>query len=442
MIMSGKLWQGRQTGTLDAVTEALNRSIRFDQRLYPYDIRGSIAHATMLSRQGIITPVEAEAIVSGLKAILGELESGALSIDLTAEDIHSFVEAELTRRIGEAGKKLHTGRSRNDQVTTDFRLFLQDEIQALIGLLQGLQSALKEQADAHAETIMPGYTHLQRAQPVTFGRHLMAYHAMMERDIARLRDAEIRLMQCPLGAGALAGTTFPVNRSAVAESLGFRGVMENTLDAVSDRDYVLEFLSAASIVMTHLSRLCEEIILWCSQEFQFVTLADAYTTGSSMMPQKKNPDVAELVRGKTGRVYGHLMGMLTVMKGLPLAYNKDMQEDKEAVFDTLDTLKLSLQALTPMIATMQAHPKRMLQAAHGGFINATDLADYLVRKGVAFRDAYALVGRAVQYAVEQGFRLEEIPLETYREFSPQFGDDLYAAIDLHAAVKARGLLPG
>lgn len=436
--MSGKLWQGRQSGELDAVTEALNRSIRFDQRLYPYDIQASIAHAEMLGRQGIIPAEDADAIIDGLQAIRAELDEGTLAINLEVEDIHTFVEAELTRRIGEAGKRLHTGRSRNDQVATDFRLFLQAEMSELTDLVFDLMEALQAQAKTHADTVMPGYTHLQRAQPVTFGRHLMAYHNMLRRDIDRLADCQIRMMEeCPLGAGALAGTTFPIDREMTAKALGFDGVLENTLDAVSDRDYVIEFLGVASILMMHLSRLCEEIILWCSQEFGFVTLADAYTTGSSMMPQKKNPDVAELIRGKTGRVYGHLMGMLTVMKGLPLAYNKDMQEDKEAVFDTVDTLKLALQALTPMMATLAAHPKAMLAASRDGFINATDLADYLVRKGLAFRDAYALVGQAVQYASEKGLRLEEIPLETFQGFSRHFEKDLYEAIDLATAVHAR-----
>ncbi len=434
--MSGKLWQGRLDGNVDTVTDKLNRSIAFDQRLYPHDIRASIAHAEMLGKQGIISVMEAREIVSGLSAILEEIASGQLTIDPLAEDIHTFVELELTRRIGDTGKKLHTGRSRNDQVATDLRLYLESEIQAIDTLLAGLQSVLQDKAQAHANTIMPGYTHLQRAQPVTFGLHLMAYHAMLQRDRDRLRDCARRMMVCPLGAGALAGSSFPLDRADVARQLGFSGVMANTLDAVSDRDHVIEFLGAASIVMMHLSRFCEEVVLWCSQEFNFVTLRDAYTTGSSMMPQKKNPDLAELIRGKSGRVFGSLMAVLTLMKSLPLAYNKDMQEDKEGLFDAIDTLKLCLEALTPMVATMTPKVEKMAVSVKEGYLNATELANYLVKKGLPFRDAYLLTGQAVQLAVQQGLSLEELPLVAYQQLSPQFQEDLYRALEYNAPAVA------
>jgi argininosuccinate lyase len=435
--MSNKLWQGRTGGDVDPLTEQINRSIRFDQRLYPYDIAGSLAHARMLGQQGIISEQDAQQIVDGLTAIRNELDAGTLSIDLTAEDIHTFVEMELTRRIGEAGKKLHTGRSRNDQVALDLRLFLRDHVQQIQTHITTFQQALKIQADQHRNTVMPGYTHLQPAQPITFAMHLEAYIAMLDRDHARLSDCLSRINLSPLGAGALAGSTFPLDRQAVADALGFAGVLWNPLDAVSSRDFVLETLSALSILMSHLSRLAEEIILWNSQAFSFVRLNDAHTTGSSMMPQKKNPDVAELVRGKTGRVCGHLMSLLTVMKALPLAYNKDMQEDKEAVFDAVDTVLLCLAAMTVMMQGLQANPNTMRSAAQQGFINATDLADYLVRKGLSFREAYALVGQIVAHCIENGCTLEALPLEQYSGFSPVFGSDLYTAISLESCLQAR-----
>jgi argininosuccinate lyase len=425
---NGKLWEGRLDGQVSAVMDRLNRSIRFDQRLIREDLRAGQAHAAMLGRQDVIPADEAALIVDGLATIGRDLDSGALRIDPDAEDIHTFVELELTRRIGDTGKKLHTGRSRNDQVTTDLRLHLAGEIDEIARLLAGLTDVLERKAATHADAVMPGYTHLQRAQPVTFGRHLQAYAAMFRRDADRLADCRRRMMVCPLGAGALAGSSFPLDREGVARELGFHGVMENTLDAVSDRDYVIEFLGAASILMMHLSRFCEEIILWCSQEFGFVSLDDAFTTGSSMMPQKKNPDLAELVRGKTGRVYGALVAVLTVMKALPLAYNKDMQEDKEALFDAVDTVKLCLEAFTPMIDTLTPHTDVMREAVKGGYLNATALANYLTAKGVPFREAYRLAGQAVRLAAADGLPLEDFPLERYQALSPQFEADLYAAI--------------
>ena len=423
-----KLWQGRLSGELPPEVALLNNSIRFDQRLYPQDIRGSVAHAQMLAEQGIITAAEGESLVRELTAIRAELDEGTLAIDPTAEDIHSFVEMELIRRIGDTGRKLHTGRSRNDQVSLDLRLFLLDEVDAIHALLAALSEALSDKAAQHTDTIMPGYTHLQRAQPITFARHLGAYEAMVARDMERLTDARKRINRSPLGAGALAGSTFPLNRQRVADLLGFDSVLENTLDAVADRDAVIEVLSVFSILMMHLSRLCEEIVLWCSQEFNFVTLHPHYTTGSSMMPQKKNPDVAELVRGKTGRVYGSLMTILTVMKGLPLAYNKDLQEDKEALFDAIDTVKLCLPPLAGMIATMEPNRDAMRAAVLKGFTNATLLADYLVRKGLPFRSAYALVGQIVNACIAQDCTLEALSLAAYQEFSPVFDTDLYGAI--------------
>lgn len=423
-----KLWQGRLSGELPLEVALLNNSIHFDQRLYPQDIRGSIAHARMLGKQGIIQVSEAEQIIQTLQTIGIELASGLLAVDLTAEDIHSFLEAELIRRIGDTGKKLHTGRSRNDQVALDLRLFLRDEVDLIGGMLANLKQALTEKADKHSQTLMPGYTHLQRAQPVTFANHLMAYEAMVGRDMERLVDVRKRINRSPLGAGALAGSSFPLDRQAVATELEFDGVLENTLDAVADRDVAIEVLSSLSILMMHLSRLCEELVLWCSQEFGFVTLNDGYTTGSSMMPQKKNPDVAELIRGKTGRVYGSLFALLTVMKGLPLAYNKDMQEDKEALFDAIDTVKLCLPPLTGMISTLEPNAKVMKEAVEKGFTNATALADYLVRKGLPFRDAYALVGQIVNHCVVNEETLEDLSMTQYQVFSPAFDTDLYEAI--------------
>jgi len=424
-----KLWSGRSTSEVSELMDELNRSIGFDQRLLKQDLRAGMAHATMLGEQAIILPEDAKAIVNGLQAMLADFEAGKLPVDLSVEDVHTFVELELTSRIGEAGKKLHTGRSRNDQVTTDLRLYLAQEIDDLCALLEKFVVVLNQRAEAYAAVLMPGYTHLQRAQPVTFGKHLGAYAAMFSRDKSRLVDCRARFMAtCPLGAGALAGSSFDLDCQATAKALGFTGVMENTLDAVSDRDYVLEFLSAASITMMHLSRFSEEIILWCSQEFGFITLDEAFTTGSSMMPQKKNPDLAELVRGKTGRVYGDLIAVLTMMKGLPLAYNKDMQEDKEALFDAIDTLSVCLRAFTPMIETLKPNEDVMRKAIGKGFLNATLLANYLTAKGVPFREAYNLSGQAVRLAHAADLTLDELPLAQYQALSPQFDDGLYPAI--------------
>jgi argininosuccinate lyase len=425
-----KLWEGRMSGRVSELMDRLNHSTRFDQRLVQQDIRAGQAHAAMLGRQGIIPAAEANLLVKTLEAIRHDLDNGSLSVDLNAEDVHTFIELELTRRIGDVGKKLHTGRSRNDQVTTDLRLYLADEVDAIIALLNGLVTVLDAKAAATETVLMPGYTHLQRAQPVTFAKHLGAYAAMFRRDSDRLSDCRKRIMTCPLGAGALAGSSFPLDRQSVAEALGFGGVMENTLDAVSDRDYVIEFLSDAALIMMHLSRFSEEIILWCSQEFGFITLDDTFTTGSSMMPQKKNPDLAELVRGKTGRVYGSLMAVLTVMKALPLAYNKDMQEDKENLFDAIDTVKICLEAFTPMIETLTVHADVMRDAVKQGYLNATALANYLTAKNVPFREAYRIAGQAVRLAANDGKMLEELPLGVYQSLSPVFQADLYAAIAL------------
>ncbi|MBR1559384.1 MAG: argininosuccinate lyase [Clostridia bacterium] len=436
-----KLWAGRTGGDVDERLSAINNSIGFDSRMYRQDILGSVAHATMLGKVGVVTPEESAQIVEGLKGILADLESGALEIDMSCEDIHTFVEATLTQRIGTAGKKLHTARSRNDQVALDIRMYLADQIDRLIALAKDFAAALCDVAERHVETGMPGYTHLQRAQPVTLGHYLMAYAQMLLRDIDRLTDCKRRTLVLPLGSGALAGTTYPLDRDFVAEQLGFNGISMNSLDGVSDRDFALELLSDLSIMMCHLSRFSEEICLWCSWEFKFVTLADDFSTGSSIMPQKKNPDITELVRGKTGRVYGDLMTLLTAMKALPLAYNKDMQEDKEALFDALDTADLSLSVLAPMLRTATFHPENMKRAAAGGFINATDCADYMVRKGVPFRDAYGVTGRLVRYCIEQGKTLETLGLDEYRRFSPVFDDDVYQAIDLLTCVSQRDI-PG
>ncbi len=436
-----KLWAGRTGGDVDERLSAINNSIGFDSRMYREDITGSMAHARMLGRVGVITEAEAAQIVDGLKGILDDIDAGTLDIDMTCEDIHTFVEATLTQRIGTAGKKLHTARSRNDQVALDIRMYLSAQIDRLIGLAKALVRALCDVAEAHTETVMPGYTHLQRAQPVTLGHYLMAYAQMLLRDIDRLTDCKRRTLVLPLGSGALAGTTYPLDRGYVAEQLGFNGISMNSLDGVSDRDFALELLSDLSILMTHLSRFSEEICLWCSWEFKFVTLADNFSTGSSIMPQKKNPDITELVRGKTGRVYGDLMTLLTAMKALPLAYNKDMQEDKEALFDAIDTADLSLSVLEPMLRTATFHPDNMRKAAAAGFINATDCADYMVRKGVPFRDAYGIVGRLVRHCIENGRTLENLTLEEYREFSPVFDADVYPAIDLLACVSLRDI-PG
>ena len=432
-----KLWSGRLKGDVNELLNDLNASIGFDSRMIVQDITGSIAHATMLGEVGVITPEESAQIVEGLKGILADVQSGALPIDMTSEDVHTFVEAELTKRIGAAGKKLHTGRSRNDQVALDVRMYLAAEIDRVTALTEDLIAAFTEVAERHRHTVMPGYTHLQRAQPVTLHRYLDAYVQMLRRDVERLGDCKRRTLVMPLGSGALAGTTYPLNRRRVCELLGFNDVTKNTMDAVSDRDFALELLSDLSILMMHLSRFSEEICLWCSWEFRFVTLADEFSTGSSIMPQKKNPDITELVRGKTGRVYGDLMTLLTAMKALPLAYNKDMQEDKEALFDALDTVELSLKVLAPMLRTAVFHPENMRAAAAKGFINATDCADYLVGRGIPFRDAYSITGRLVNRCTELGLTLEELPLSEYQAVSPAFDESVYEAIDLDNCVARR-----
>ena len=432
-----KMWAGLNAGVTDQIADDFNSSIGFDSRMYKQDITGSIAHAEMLSACGIISLPEKAQLVEGLLSILEDLESGALPIDPGSEDIHMFVEQELTKRIGDTGKKLHTARSRNDQVALDLRLYLRDEAVELKALLRELIAALHDQAAAHKSSIMPGYTHLQRAQPISFGHHLLAYCMMLLRDAGRIDDALRRMDVSPIGCCALAGTTYETDRVMEAKALGFSAIALNSLDGVSDRDYCLELMSALSILMMHLSRLSEELILWCSWEFKFITLSDSYTTGSSIMPQKKNPDMAELIRGKTGRVYGDLMGLLTTLKGLPLAYNKDMQEDKECVFDAMDTVKACLRVAAPMIRTMTVHEDNMLSAAQKGFINATDLADYLVKKGLPFRSAYKIAGQIVAKCMADGQVLETLPLESYQAFSPLFEADLYSCIDLRACVEKR-----
>ncbi|WP_366923215.1 argininosuccinate lyase [Metallumcola ferriviriculae] len=436
-----KLWGGRFTKDTDSLVEDFHSSISFDKRLYRQDIRGSMAHARMLGETGIIAREDAENIIRGLQQILADLEAGRGELSVHAEDIHMNVEQLLIERVGEVGKKLHTARSRNDQVALDTRMFLKEEIVEISELLIKTQQALVELAEQHTDTVMPGYTHLQKAQPITFAHHLMAYFEMFQRDWQRLRDCYGRTDVCPLGSGALAGTTFPIDREMVAEELGFNRISTNSLDGVSDRDYVIEFAAAASLIMTHLSRLCEEIILWASDEFSFINLDDAYSTGSSIMPQKKNPDVAELVRGKSGRVYGHLMALLTMVKGLPLAYNKDLQEDKEALFDIIDTVKKSLLVFAPMIATITVNTGRMYQGAGGGFTNATDVADYLVNKGMGFRDAHRIVGELVFYAIEQEKELEKLTLAEYRQFADMFEEDIFQAIAISTCVERRNV-PG
>ena len=432
-----KMWAGRTDGHTEKIADDFNSSIRFDSRMYRQDITGSMTHAAMLAKQGILCAEDAELLIDGLSAILADIESGALAVDMECEDIHMFVEQVLTERLGDVGKKLHTARSRNDQVALDIRLYLRDEIDEITSLIKELLTAITEKAEQYKEAILPGYTHLQRAQPITFGHHLMAYAMMLIRDLDRLADCRKRMNQSPIGACALAGTTYATDRRFEAEKLGFDGICLNSLDAVSDRDFSIELLGALSTLMVHLSRFAEEIILWSSWEFKFVELSDAYTTGSSIMPQKKNPDMAELVRGKTGRVFGDLMGLLTTLKGLPLAYNKDMQEDKEGVFDACDTVKMCLQVFTGMVATMTANTANMKSAAQKGFINATDLADYLVKKGLPFRSAYKLSGQLVALCIQQNTVLEDLPLETYRSFSDLFEDDLYEAIDLKTCVESR-----
>ena len=432
-----KMWAGRTDGVTEKLADDFNSSIRFDSRMYRQDITGSMTHAAMLAVQGIIGSREAEILTDGLAQILSDLESGTLTIDPDCEDIHMFVEQVLTERVGDVGKKLHTARSRNDQVALDIRLYLRDEIEEISGLVKKLVSAVTDQAETYADAIMPGYTHLQRAQPITFGHHLMAYAMMLLRDLDRLRDCRKRMNQSPIGCCALAGTTYPIDRRYEAAHLGFDGICMNSLDGVSDRDFCVELMSALSLLMVHLSRFAEEIILWSSWEFKFVELSDAYTTGSSIMPQKKNPDMAELVRGKTGRVFGDLMSLLTVLKGLPLAYNKDMQEDKESVFDACDTVKMCLQVFTGMIATMTANRDNMKRAAQKGFINATDVADYLVKKGMPFRSAYKISGQLVAYCIQNGTVLEELPLQVYQSFSELFEQDVYQDIDLKTCVEKR-----
>ncbi|MEA4888098.1 MAG: argininosuccinate lyase [Clostridiaceae bacterium] len=439
--MAHQLWDGRFCKATDSQVNAYNSSIRFDARMFRQDIRGSMAHAAMLAAQGIISREDGQAICDGLTGILGDLETGLLQIDPEAEDIHMFVETELTRRIGDAGKRLHTGRSRNDQVALDLRLYLKD---ACAEIRQGylkLYRTLIGLARQHLHTIMPGYTHLQRAQPITLAHHLMAYVEMLARDIGRLDDCVRRMDVMPLGSGALAGTTYPLDREKVARDLGFAAISANSLDGVSDRDFAIELASALSLFMVHVSRLSEELILWSSQEFAFVELDDAFSTGSSIMPQKKNPDVAELSRGKAGRVFGSLTTLLTVMKGLPLAYNKDMQEDKEAIFDAVDTVLLCLPALTGLLSTMTVRPERMVQAAAGGFTNATDLADYLVCRGLPFRSAHEVSGKLVRYCIDRGCALKDLSLDEFKRFSPLIEADLYEAISLEACV-GRRQIPG
>ena len=432
-----KMWEGRFSKALDQQADDFNSSIHFDSRMFRQDIKGSMAHAAMLAAKDIIRQEEADTIIAGLETILQDLESGALEIDMTAEDIHMFVEAELTKRLGDVGKKLHTARSRNDQVAVDIRLYLREEADQIIQMLKTLLDAILHQAKQHKMTIMPGYTHLQRAQPITFAHHLLAYGMMFTRDIGRIQDAVKRMNYNPLGSCALAGTTYNTDRYMTAESLGFDGITLNSIDGVSDRDFCVELLSAFATVMMHLSRFSEEVILWASWEFKFIELDDSYTTGSSIMPQKKNPDIAELVRGKTGRVYGDLMAMLTVLKGIPLAYNKDMQEDKEAIFDAIDTVKQCLTVFPPMLKTLRALPDNMRKAAQKGFINATDLADYLTKKDVPFRTAYKLTGQIVAYCIEKNTVLEALSLEEYKQFHTLFEEDVFEAIDLRRCVESR-----
>ena len=435
-----QLWGGRFTKETDKLVYNFNASISFDQKFYAQDIRGSIAHVTMLQKQGILTKEEKESIIEGLKGIQADVENGTLEITDEYEDIHSFVEANLIDRIGDAGKKLHTGRSRNDQVALDMRLYTRDEIEALDTLLKELLEVLLKLMKEHIETYMPGFTHLQKAQPVTLAHHLGAYFEMFKRDRLRMKDIRKRMNYCPLGAGALAGTTYPLDREYTAELLGFDGPTLNSMDSVSDRDYLIEMLSAMSTVMMHLSRFCEEVIIWNSNEYQFVEIDDAYSTGSSIMPQKKNPDIAELVRGKTGRVYGELMSLLTTMKGIPLAYNKDMQEDKELVFDAIDTTKGCLALFTGMLRTMRFRKQRMEDSAKNGFTNATDAADYLVNHGVPFRDAHGIVGQLVLYCIDKNIALDDMSLEEYKAISPVFEEDIYEAISMKTCVEMRNTI--
>ncbi|MBQ0109629.1 MAG: argininosuccinate lyase [Clostridiales bacterium] len=432
-----KMWAGRTNGEINKLADDFNSSISFDKRMYKQDITGSMAHALMLGSKGIITRAEADTLIDGLSAILEDIESGKLQIDENAEDIHMFVEQVLTERLGDVGKKLHTARSRNDQVALDLRLYLRDKCAEIIALIKNLIAAVTDKAEEYKSAVMPGYTHLQRAQPITFGHQLMAYSFMLLRDTERINDCLKRLNVSPIGSCALAGTTYDTDRFLEAEKLGFKDVCRNSLDGVSDRDFAAELLSDLSILMMHLSRFSEELILWSSWEFKFIELSDDYTTGSSIMPQKKNPDMAELTRGKTGRVYGDLLALLTTLKGLPLAYNKDMQEDKESVFDAVDTVKMCLSVFVGMIKTLKALPENMLKAAGSGFINATDLADYLVSKGLPFRTAYKISGSVVAECIKSGFVLENFPIEEYKKFSDLIDTDVYAAVDLKNCVEKR-----
>ena len=437
-----KLWSGRFGKETDALVNDFNASIQFDQRLYREDITGSIAHAKMLAATGILSAEDGAAIVEGLTGILQDIEDGKVEFTADNEDIHMNVEALLTARIGQAGKRLHTARSRNDQVALDFRMYVREQIPVIVGQLLELETVLCRQARQYQAAVMPGYTHLQRAQPISFAQHLMAYAFQFRRDVTRLEDCAARLNECPLGSGALAGTTYPIDRFMTAQALGFDKPMDNSLDGVSDRDYALELMSALSILMMHLSRFSEEVILWCSWEFKFIELDDAYATGSSIMPQKKNPDVAELVRGKTGRVYGDLMSLLTAMKGLPLAYNKDMQEDKEPVFDATDTVEMCLPVFAAMLDTMTVRTDNMRTAAGKGFINATDCADYLTKKGMPFRDAYTVTGHLVAQCTAQGKTLEELSLDELRTASDLFDEDVYEAIRLENCMALRASFGG
>lgn len=432
-----KLWAGRFSKSLDQSADDFNSSIHFDCKMYKQDIEGSMAHAAMLGAKKIISLGDSEQIIEGLGKILDDLSSGKLEFDIQSEDIHMFIETELTKRIGDVGKRLHTARSRNDQVALDLRLYLREETKEIIVLIKNLLESIVFQAEMHKTTIMPGYTHMQRAQPVTFGHHLLAYAMMLTRDIERLQDALKRMNLSPLGCCALAGTTYDTDREFVAKKLGFDGITLNSIDGVSDRDFCIELGSAFATIMMHLSRFSEELILWSSWEFKFIELDDSYTTGSSIMPQKKNPDMAELVRGKTGRVYGNLLALLTTLKGLPLAYNKDMQEDKEAIFDSIETVKKSLGIIAPMIRTLHVYEDNMKMAAAGGFINATDLADYLVKKGLPFRSAYKIVGQIVAKCIDEGLVLENMPLYEYKKFSELFEEDLFHDISLETCVEKR-----
>ena len=437
-----KLWGGRFQKSTDKKVDDFNSSKRFDKRMYKQDIKGSVAHATMLGKQNIIPKEDSDKIVAELKNILKDIEDGKVEFEIDAEDIHMNIEKILIERIGDAGKRLHTGRSRNDQVALDIRMYLMDETADIEEMLIHTLNVLVDLASDHTETIMPGYTHLQKGQPVTFAHHLMAYFEMFKRDLSRLRDCRKRTNVMPLGSGALAGTTYPLDREFVASELGFDAVTMNSLDGVSDRDFVIELANCLALVMMHLSRFCEELILWSSNEFSFVEMDDAFSTGSSIMPQKKNPDVAELIRGKAGRVYGHLMGLLTTMKGIPLAYNKDMQEDKEPIFDSIDTVKLCLPVFCDMIATMTVKKDNMLKGSKGGFTNATDVADYLVKKGLPFREAHAVVGRMVFYSIEHDKALDDLTMDEFKEFSDIIEDDIYNAISMETCVNDRKVIGG